>query len=66
MVSDHNGFPFRCSSKGKLILEMIQIRLSCYGGLAGLYYGYNAIPAEWIQALQKLDWIEKLLGNIQV
>ena len=34
-------------------------------GLAGLYYGYNAIPAEWIQALQKLDWIEKLLGNIQ-
>ena len=36
------------------------------GGLAGLYYGYNAIPAEWIQALQKLDWIEKLLGNIQV
>ena len=36
------------------------------GGLAGLYYGYNAIPAEWIQALQKLDWIEKLLGNMQV
>lgn len=36
------------------------------GDLAVLHYGYNAIPIEWIQALQKLDWIENLLGNIQV
>ena len=36
------------------------------GGLAGLHYGYDAIPVEWIHALQKLDWIEELLGNIQL
>ena len=31
------------------------------GGLAGLYYGYDAIPTEWVQALQRLEWIEDLL-----
>ncbi len=36
------------------------------GGLAGLYYGYDAIPTDWIQALQKLDWIEELLGYIKI
>ena len=31
------------------------------GGLAGLYYGYGTIPTEWVQALQRMDWIEDLL-----
>ncbi len=31
------------------------------GGLAGLYYGYDAIPTEWVRALQRLEWIEDLL-----
>ncbi len=30
------------------------------GGLAGLYYGYKAIPAPWLQAIQKRDRIEKM------
>ena len=30
------------------------------GGLAGLYYGYHAIPAEWLEVLQKRDWIEEM------
>ena len=30
------------------------------GGLAGLYYGYYAIPAEWLEVLQKRDWIEEM------
>lgn len=30
------------------------------GGLAGLYYGYDAIPADWLAAIQKRDWIEML------
>lgn len=30
------------------------------GGLAGLYYGYDAIPADWLAAIQKRDWIEDL------
>ena len=32
------------------------------GGLAALYYGYDAIPADWIQAIQKKDWIDDLIG----
>lgn len=31
------------------------------GGLAGLYYGYDAIPEGWLAALQKRDWIEEIL-----
>ncbi len=30
------------------------------GGLAGLYYGYEAIPPEWISALKKKEWIAEL------
>lgn len=32
------------------------------GGLAALYYGYDAIPTDWIQAIQKKDWIDDLIG----
>jgi len=28
------------------------------GGLAGLYYGYDAIPKEWISVIKKREWIE--------
>jgi len=28
------------------------------GGIAGLYYGYEAIPGEWLDAIEKRDWIE--------
>ncbi len=30
------------------------------GGLAGLYYGYDAIPEEWLNAIQRREWIEGL------
>lgn len=30
------------------------------GGLAGIYYGYENIPQEWIKQIQKIDYIEKL------
>ena len=30
------------------------------GGLAGLYYGYDSIPKEWLEVIQKRDWIEGL------
>ena len=33
------------------------------GGLAGLYYHYEAMPAEWLDAIQKRDWIENLCLN---
>ncbi len=28
------------------------------GGLAGLYYGYRNIPKEWLNTIQKREWIE--------
>lgn len=30
------------------------------GGLAGLYYGYDAIPERWISVIKKRDYIENL------
>ncbi len=28
------------------------------GGLAGLYYGYDAIPRDWLAVIKKREWIE--------
>ena len=30
------------------------------GGLAGLYYGYECIPEDWLSKLQKRKWIEEI------
>lgn len=30
------------------------------GGLAGLFYGYKAIPNDWLEVIQKRQWIESL------
>ena len=30
------------------------------GGLAGLHYGYENIPAEWLEVTQRREWIESL------
>ena len=34
------------------------------GGLAGLYYGYQAIPADWLAAIKRREWIEGLCEGI--
>ncbi len=30
------------------------------GGLAGLYYGYDHMPKEWVETIQRRDWIENM------
>ena len=30
------------------------------GGLAGLYYGYDQIPTEWLSAIKRREWIEEM------
>ena len=34
------------------------------GGLAGLYYGYDAIPADWLAVIKRREWIERMLNNL--
>lgn len=36
------------------------------GGLAGLYYGFEAIPEDWLAALQRRDWIEDMVAGIEL
>ena len=33
------------------------------GGLAGIYYGYEDIPSDWINQLARLDFIEEFIDN---
>ncbi len=33
------------------------------GGLAGLYYGYDSIPEEWLSAIKRREWIESICQN---
>ena len=35
------------------------------GGLAALYYGYDAIPAEWIDEIKKKEWIAELCDQAE-
>lgn len=35
------------------------------GGLAGLYYGFEAIPEEWLEALAKRDFIEDCILSFE-
>ena len=34
------------------------------GGLAGLYYGYDAMPEEWLAVIQRREWIEDHLRKL--
>ena len=36
------------------------------GGLGALYYGFEGIPAEWIEVLKKREWIAELCGQAGV
>ncbi len=33
------------------------------GGLAGLYYGYNDIPDEWLKVIAEKEWIDALCND---
>lgn len=35
------------------------------GGLAGLFYGYDGIPQDWSDVIQKKDWVEELLDKMK-
>ena len=36
------------------------------GGLAGIYYGYDSIPEEWLSVIAKRDYIESLTNQLYV
>lgn len=33
------------------------------GGLAGLYYGYDEIPEDWLNCIKRRDWIEAMCAE---
>ena len=33
------------------------------GGLAGLFYGYEDIPEDWLRVIRRREWIEELCGR---
>ena len=45
--------------KHKHIILSIFLVLLIIASLAGLYYGYEAVPEDWKTALKKRDYLEK-------
>ena len=39
---------------------------SVAGGLAGLYYGYDSIPKEWLTVIAKRNYIENICNKSYV
>ena len=35
------------------------------GGLAGLYYGYEEIPKDWLAVIKKREWIEGMCERLE-
>ena len=35
------------------------------GGLAGLYYGYEEIPKDWLVVIKKREWIEGMCEKLE-
>ena len=35
-----------------------------YGGLSGAFYGYDSIPSDWIERMQKKDLISGIAGGV--
>lgn len=35
------------------------------GGLAGLFYGYSDIPVEWLEMIQRREWIENMCKDME-
>lgn len=34
------------------------------GGLAGLYYGYEGMPGEWLEVVARREWVESLCSKV--
>lgn len=35
------------------------------GGLAGLYYGYEMMPEDWLEVIVKREWIEEMCAELE-
>lgn len=35
------------------------------GGIAGLYYGYEATPEDWLAVIKRREWIEDMCGKLK-
>ena len=35
------------------------------GGLAGLFYGYDAIPAEWLAVIKRKGWMDAIIAKVE-
>lgn len=59
-VADALGVPAECRTREELKKAPIT------GGLAGMYYGYESVPEEWINCLAAKEIIDDCIHGLQL
>ena len=47
------------------ILQEFDTIAAIAGGVAGIYYGYDSIPREWIDSITKIDYVLELCEEFE-
>jgi ADP-ribosylglycohydrolase len=61
VIGDALGCPVQFEDRETVRLHPIG---SMTGGLAGLYYGYDTIPSDWLAQIKRREWIEDLCRDV--
>ncbi len=57
-IKELASMPEDSIKSGGYVVESLEAAIA--GGLAGLYYGYDSIPEDWLAVIRRREWIEEM------